>query len=431
MEPTLVVIGISYRTAALTVRERFWMDEAHKVEALEHLVRSEGVDEVMVVSTCNRTEFYIWTQNASDASSSVLRFLTRAYNLKLSDWSNFYRLVDEPALLQLFRVAASLDTHLFGEPDVAAIIEAAWHLAEQHGTVGRFLNTIVRHAIATARDLRSSVPDMRSVVTIQAATIAQCRDVFVDLQQRSVLVLGAGSMGQSMASAFKAVGVENVTIASRDPKDSEVVGKKLGVRAVSFAGKSEAMKQADILVAATSCPKVLVTRKELDEILADRQNRPMVVIDAGVPRNIEPSVRTLQSVCLFDLDDLCEDLEHSAANTAADMKAEDLVRSEVLRFRRKLERESVIPSVSALREKLDSICEEELLSIAEQLGPFTDDQEIAMRTYSGHLTQRLCSMVARHLTPTPGRRSEQLLEQAILRLFEIAPERSERNVHNG
>lgn len=419
VEPTLVVIGVSYRTAALAVRERFWMDEAHRIQALNHLSRSEGVDEVVVVSTCNRTEFLIWTQNASEAANSVLRFLTRTYDLKLSDWSNFYRLVDEPAITHMFRMAAGLDTHVLGDPGIAVMLRSARELAHNQHTLGRFLNTIIREALDTANKVHKEAPLGASLLSVEKAVLRQCRDVYADLPQRSVLVIGAGLFGQAVAATLKEAGIRDIAIASRSLQDAQVAAGAVGARAVLFDQRATDLSNVDVLVAATNCPKILITRNELEFALRNRQERPMVVIDACVPRNIEASVRSLAHVCLFDIDDLCENIAYKVEPNGDTARAEHLVKAAASSFRRNLLTHSVVPTISALRERLEEICDQELTSLVEQYGPMTEDQDQAMRAYASHLTQRVTAMVGRHLSGTSSRRNEQWLEEAIGKLFDL------------
>ena len=150
-----MVIGVNYRTAPVAVRERFWIAEGRRSEALLQLSGAEGIDEVAVLATCNRTEFILWTRDASNASGSVLNFLTREYGLKLSEWKHFYRKLDEQALEHIFRVASSLDSMVVGEPEIVAQVKSAWALAQQVGTTGRFLDAVFQKALTVGKRVRN------------------------------------------------------------------------------------------------------------------------------------------------------------------------------------------------------------------------------------------------------------------------------------
>ena len=146
MEPTLAIIGLNYRTSPVAVREQFWIAEPARYEALHRLLRSEGIEEVVVLATCNRTEFILWANDVPAAANSVLRFLTHDYQLKLCDWSHFYRLMDDVALTHLFQVAAGLDSVVLGEPEIAAQLREAWEQARKAGATGRFLDAAIQKA---------------------------------------------------------------------------------------------------------------------------------------------------------------------------------------------------------------------------------------------------------------------------------------------
>ena len=150
-----MVIGLNYRTALVAVRERFWMSETQQHEALLHLASAEGIDEVIVLATCNRTEFLLWASDPGLAANSVLRFLTSQYGLKLCEWKNFYRLLDEAALLHIFRVASSLDSMVLGEPHIIAQVKNAWAQAQKVDSSGRFLDAVIQKALTVSKRVRN------------------------------------------------------------------------------------------------------------------------------------------------------------------------------------------------------------------------------------------------------------------------------------
>src|SRR3954463_16462207 len=155
LESTLVVIGVNYRSAPVEVRERFWISESRRYEALVRLARSEAIEEVAVLATSNRTEFILWTRDASVAANSVLNFLTAEYGLRLCEWKHFYRLIGEPALLHIFKVASGLDSVLVGEPESLAQLKEAWGLAQKVGSSGRFLDSTFQKSVNVAERVRT------------------------------------------------------------------------------------------------------------------------------------------------------------------------------------------------------------------------------------------------------------------------------------
>lgn len=423
MEPTLVVIGISYKTAALAVRERFWMPVARQVEALRHLVRSEGIDEVAVISTCNRTEFYLWTGNPSDASNSVLRFLTHSYDLKLSDWSNFYRLVDDAAVSHVFRVTAGLDTRVFGEPDVIDAIVRAWRLAQRADTTGRFLDSILKRAVKCALRIQSELPDAPDVVPVSVAAVRQCKAAMEDLAGRSALVIGAGQMAEAVCLQLIDAGVKNIVLSSRTHEKAEDLAARIGAKAVPLDESAPELPKAGILVAATTAERAVISREQVETALGISK-KPMVILDVGVPRNVQSSVRTLPGVTLFDIDDLCENTQPSVEVRISTKQAEHAVRQESSGLLRALLSENVIPTIANLRQQLEQMAEQELTTVSDHMGPLTADQSELLRAYASHVTQRIAATVARNLNVVSGVASTDQLNRTVELLFDLKHERS-------
>src|SRR5579862_7044591 len=177
VEPTLAVIGLNFRTSPVAVRERFWISPTRRSEALLQLVRSEGIEEVIVLATCNRTEFIVWASDVPTAANSVLRFLTQQYALKLCDWSHFYRLMDDVALTHIFRVTSSLDSMVLGEPEITGQVKEAWALAQQAGTTGRFLDTVMQKALTVSKRVRTETAVGSSAVSVPYASVELSREV--------------------------------------------------------------------------------------------------------------------------------------------------------------------------------------------------------------------------------------------------------------
>ena len=418
MEPALVVIGVSYRTAPLAIRERFWMDAPHRLCALTQLIRSDAIDEAIVLSTSNRTEFYVWTGNASEAANSVLRFLTRACDLKLSDWSNFYRLVDDAAIAHVFRVGSGLDTLVACDPEVGVHLSAAWDQARQAGATGPFLDALVAKALAVAMRVRREAWLAATVVPSCFATVEVCRRKLGSLQSRSALIFGSGESAESAARSLVDVGA-SVTIASRTREHSQMLAERVGGLTVSYADRWQLAGEVDILVAATSAPHPIVTRADLELVMQRRAGRPMVVVDLAVPRNVENSVRELPGITLFDLDDLTAATHDVSPRTEWLAESERVIREEVSGFRNKLLAQASLPLVSALRDRLEQTCHDELEKLGEDIGPFTEDQRLLLDTLSSHVAHRLAASLGRQLKELPGHTQQIALADVIEHLFQL------------
>jgi len=413
-------VGLNFKTSPVAVRERFWMSELRRYEALHQLVRAEGIDEIIVLATCNRTEFILWASDASAAADSILRFLTQEYGLKMSDWSHFYRLLDDVALNHVFRVASSLDSMVLGEPEIVGQFKNAWAQAQEAGTTGRFLDAVMQKALTVSKRVRNETAIGNSAVSIPYTTVELSKQVLGELYDKSVVLMGAGKMSELAARYLMNNGASKICVINRTMPKAQEFSEKVGGIAVALDERAPFLDQADIIVSSTSCPHYVIERADAERIQAARGNRPIVMIDIAVPRDIDPAVRSVAGVHLFDMDDLEKVVKHNEGEReAAALEAEKILAGEVLGFRRKLMAERVVPTIVALRNRLDELCRQELDSLRHELGPFTEDQDQAMSALTAHITQRIAGSLARELKELPERSEQDMLTLAVQRLFHL------------
>lgn len=420
MEPTLAVIGVNFRTSPVAVRERFWISESRRYDALRQLVRSEGIEEVIVLVTCNRTEFILWASDVPTAANSVLRFLTQEYQLRLCEWSHFYRLMDNVALTHIFRVTSSLDSMVLGEPEITGQVKQAWAQAQEAGTTGRSLDSVMQKALTVSQRTGTETAIGSSAVSIPYATAELSRKVLGELKGCKVLLIGAGKMSNRAAHYLMKAGANQVKVMSRTLDRAKEMAKQLGATAVSFEDRAQHFKTADIIVSSTACPHYVISRQEAEEIARQRHHQPMVMVDIAVPRDIDPAGREVGGIHLFDMDDLERVVQRNAVGRqAAAEAAESIVQEEVQGFRRKLMAERVVPTIVALRQRLDELCRQELEVLRKEFGPFTEDKDQALTTLTNHITQRIAGSLARELKELPERNEQDVMTAAVSRLFQL------------
>ena len=420
MEPTLAVIGLNFRTSPVAIRERFWIAEPRRYEALHQLVRSEGIEEVIVLATCNRTEFIVWANDVPAAANSVLRFLTHEYQLKLCDWSHFYRLMDDVALTHIFQVAAGLDSMVLGEPEIAAQLRKAWQQARTAGTTGRFLDVVVQKSLAVSARVRTETAVADSTLTVPYAAVELSIGVLGDLSGSEVLLIGAGKMSELAAKSLRSAGATRLKVMNRTQENADELAFKLDAKAVSCDDRLTHLKSADIVVCSTSCPHSVISLEDARSIARARQHKPVVMIDIAVPRDIDPRVGEVDGIHLFDMDDLERVVKKGARSrrSAAD-EANKIVAEEVLGFRRRLMAERVIPTIVALRQRLEELCQQEVEFLRREFGPFTEEQDQVLNTLAVHITQRIAGSLARELRELPDRTGQDMLTMAVHRLFHL------------
>ena len=420
MEPSLAVIGLNFRTSPVAVRERFWISPARRGEALVQLVRSEGIEEVIVLATCNRTEFIVWASDVPTAANSILRFLTQEFQLKLCDWSHFYRLMDDLALTHIFRVTSGLDSMVLGEPEITGQVKEAWAQAQQAGTTGRFLDAVMQKALTVSKRVRTETAVGSSAVSVPYASVQLSREVLGDLAGRELLLIGAGKMSERAAHYLMKAGANRVKVLNRTASRGEELAAQLGATSVSFEDRLQHLSTADIVVSSTACPHFILTKQEAAEIARARGHKPVVMIDIAVPRDIDPEARHIDGIHLFDMDDLEAVVKrNSAGRQAAAEAAEKIVQAEVQGFGGKLLAERVVPTIVALRRRLDELCRQELETLRKEFGPFTEDQDEALATLTAHITKRIAGSLARELKELPEREEQDVLTAAVGRLFHL------------
>jgi|HubBroStandDraft_4_1064222.scaffolds.fasta_scaffold56813_2 glutamyl-tRNA reductase len=443
MEPTLMVVGLNYRTAPVEVRERFWISEDRRYQALAQLSRAEGIEEVVVLATCNRTEFLLWVNDVTLAANSVMRLLSSEYGLELCEWKHFYRLLDDAALLHIFRVASSLDSMVVGEPQVIAQVKQAWQQAKKVGATDRFLDTVMQKALTVSKRVRTETAIGNAAVSIPYAAVELTRQILGSLENKKVLLLGAGKMSELSARGLLNHGASSVKVINRTLEHAAELAAKLGGVAIPFEERWQHMAEADIIITSTSCPHTILSRKEAETLMQERnvrarqtqesKDRPLVIVDIAMPRDIDSAVREVKGIFLYNLDDLENVVDHNAGEReAAAADAQKILEAEALGFRRKLMAERVVPTIIALRQRLDEICRQELDSFREENGPFPKDQDEMLNAVMSNMTKRIAGSLARELKELPEKVEQEQMTSAVQRLFHLqtpetalpAPDRS-------
>jgi len=417
-----MVIGLNHRTAPLAMRERFWISENRRYEVLRQLASAEGIEEVVVLSTCCRTEFLLWANEPTLAANSLLQFLAADHGLKLTEWEHFYRRLDEAAVNHIFRVTSGLDSLVLGEPQIVAQVKGAWEQARTVGASGRFLNTLLEKALTVSKQVRTETAIGKLAVSIPTAALELCRQIFGSLEGRRVLLLGTGKMSELSARQMVEAGAGSVVVIDQQPARATELAEQLGGTAASLADRWKCMLRADIVISATGCPHVVLTREEAERIATERNRVALVIMDIGMPRDVDPEVRRVDGILLYDLEGLERAVKnHAAERMAAAADGEKIVAAEAQAFRGKLQAESVVPTIVALRHRLDEICRQELESFIEERGPFTREQDQSLHAITAQIIRKIASSLARELKELPVKEEQEQMTAAVARLFHLEP----------
>ena len=415
-----MVIGLNHRTAPLAMRERFWLPEKRRYEVLQRLKSAEGIEEVVVLCTRCRSEYLIWASEPTLAANSLLQFLSSEYGLKLTEWQHFYRLLDEAALTHIFRVTAGLDSLFLGEPQVVPQVEAAWQHARTVGAAGPFLNAILEKSLEVSGRVRTETAIGRLCTSVPSAALELSRQTYGTLSGRRLLLLGTDEMCELSVRYMIGRGAASVVVIDQSPARAREMAEKLGGTAATIADRWKCMLNADIVISSTGCPHVVLTGEEAERIAQERNRVALVIIDIGMPRDVDPAVRRVDGIMLYDLEGL-ERAVHDDTDerNAASADAEKIVAAEARTFHRQLQGSGTVPTCVALRGRLEEICKQELESFIEERGPFTREQDQSLHAVTSQVIQKIASFLARELKQLPERAEQEKMTAVVNRLFHL------------
>jgi glutamyl-tRNA reductase len=425
VEPTLVVIGVNSLTAAVDVRERFWVSEARRSQALKHLAKAEGIEEVAILTTCDRIEFFVWADEPALAANSVLRFLSSEYGLQLCEWKHFYRILDEAALLHTFRVAAGLDSAAVGESQVQSKLQEAWTLSQKSLASGRCLDALFRKASDVARRVRHETSLGHAGAQLPQAVCEIIKHHFGSLSAAKIMILGAGRMAERNLRYLVKHEATNIRVLNRTFEHAIALADKVAGTAVPFEDRMREMEDADVVISSTSSSSLLLTREEAARLATQRKGRRLCFIDLAIPRNADPAIREINGMLLYDLDDLEKTAQHHPAVEEEVLKAESIVNEEAREFRCKLQAEHMVPTIVALREPLSRICVLELELFRRECGPFPKDQEDLLVLLSSRIAQRIAGALAQEFRELPEKVQRENIAQAVKCLLDLKASEAE------
>ena len=423
LEATLMVIGINFRTAPVGIRERFWIAPAKRPEILGYLADAEGVEEALVLATCKRTEFLLWANDATLAANSVLRLLSSEYGLQLCEWEHFYRLIGEDALVHVFRVASGLDSMITGDPEAAVHLKHAWEEAQQQSSAGRFLDSVLQKAFTVSERLRQEAGIEQPGISVASVAVEAAAEIFESLEQRKIVLIGAGRMGELVASFLVNHGATSLRILDRVFEHALALAQKVGGTAVPCEDLLEEVTTSELVVTCAAVSAPLIDEQQVQHIVRQRKGQLLCIIDLGLPRNVAAGVRDGDGVFLYDLDDIRKTTAPQGEGNSVIEAADNTIVAEAKELQRKFSREHSIPMILSLRERLDHLCRVELDAFRRERGPFPREQDRLLAELTSHLTQSLATAFVRHLKEVHDKSTQQHMAEAVEQLLHLESEK--------
>jgi glutamyl-tRNA reductase len=320
----LVVIGLSHRSSPITVRERFAFADA-RIPATLQLLRDEGIaEEAVILSTCNRVEIYAVTSlELTTAFMELKDFLITCHDYRDPLTDEIYALGEPQSVQHLFKVACGLDSMVLGETEILGQLKKAYDVALQHQHTGGRLNKAFQRAFNVAKQVRTETSIQRGSISVASVAVELAEKIFEKLNNHHVMVIGAGDTSEKTARALLSRGAKSLVVANRSIERAEALVKDLGGRAVQFDDWAKEFETIDIAISSTASPTPILTRAKLEPLMKVRKNRPLLLIDIAVPRDIDPEVNLIPNVYLYNVDDL-----QGIANSYLDQRREEAVRCE-------------------------------------------------------------------------------------------------------
>jgi len=383
----LALAGVSHHTASVELRERVAIDPASASALARELVeRSDGRNEAVVLSTCNRTELYVASsaQDVGEAADRALLDLAAADAEALAPVA--YRLADESAALHLFRVAAGLDSLVPGEGEILGQVRGAY----ESGSPGPLLDRTFRMALHAGRRARLETAIGESPASVPAAAAALAQQVFEGLEGRRVVLVGAGRTSELTARNLRSRGATVAAVVNRTVERAERLAGSLGAAAFSLDDAAQALADADVVVSSTSAPGFVLTVDALAPALRARRGRPVLFVDLAVPRDVDPSLATLDGCFVYDVDDLEAVVSTSLEGRRAEaVHAERIVAAEAERFRAWQASLAVVPAIASLRALAEEIRSSELARVESRLGRLAESDRAVVDTVTAQIVNKL------------------------------------------
>jgi glutamyl-tRNA reductase len=414
---SLVCVGLSYKTAPVSVREQAVLSVQQQSTLLGEVASGHvpGVEDLVILSTCNRTELY----SVGASHAALFDLLRQQSTLAENDLrAAAYCLTDQACVRHVLRVAASLDSQIIGEPQILGQLTQAYRCAR----TGILLSELMRRAIHTGKRVRSETELGQGALSISAIVARHANRIAGSLAEISALIIGAGEVAQSTAASLARRGIGKLVIASRTLEHAQAAAKRFGATAVPYAQVGQALIDADILITASAAPHTLLYVADVAGGLSMRQGRPLLIFDIAMPRNVAPGVRALPGVQLFNLDDLQAEAElHRAERESAIPQAEVIIEEEVQNFLRWQASREAVPIIRQLRDDAQRVRQTELARLTRRMPALTERERHLLDIFSERLINKLLHSPTVRLKARSSDGQGELYASILNDLFNLTP----------
>jgi glutamyl-tRNA reductase len=423
------LIGVNHKSAPLEVRERLAIPESRLPDTCRDLIAYAGIEEGMVISTCNRVEIIAHTTNGH---ADLRGFLHHHFHLSADELdSHLYEFREKDAVRHLFRVASSLDSMVVGEAQILGQVKEAYATARAVGAVRGQLDQLFSRAFAVAKRVRSETAVGSSSVSIASVAVELAKKIFGTLEGKTVFIVGAGKMSELAARHLMAHGCASIFVSNRTYERAVGLAQKFNGQAIKFDDLYSSCDRADIVITSTGSPHAIFRREHGEQFLSRRKNKPMFFIDIAVPRDVAPDMAKLDGIFTYDIDDLQQAVTSHVADRRKEAElAEAIITAEVdkfeVRFEARLHTLDVVPTIVSLQDHLETIRQAEIDRVRGRMGTLTPDQEIALEALTRGIINKVMHTPITTLKTAAKESEATTVVDVVRRLFNLHDKEKER-----
>jgi glutamyl-tRNA reductase len=416
----ILLLGINHKTASVEVRECIAFAEDETKSALHSLLGKSFIKEALLFSTCNRVEILLVTDNKTRAVEETKAFIAEFNKIPLEQFEDaLYLHEGDDAVRHVFRVASSLDSMVVGEPQILGQVKEAYRTATDEKASGVILNRLLHRTFFVAKRIRTETGIGDRAVSISYAAVELARKIFGELADKTVMLIGAGEMAELAVEHLIRYNANKVWVANRTFETGVELAKQFNGQAIRFEEILESLKTVDIIISSTGSPDYVIQSDQVKGLLRKRRNRPLFFIDIAVPRDIDPELNRLNNTYVYDIDDLKGVIDENVEDRQKEaIKGERIVDEAVIRFREWYESLDVVPTIVALRNKMESIAAAELKKTL-QSSMISEQDAAALQKMAGSLINKILHDPTRFLKRNGMHEDKSFYIDTVRKLFKL------------
>ncbi|MFE8703419.1 glutamyl-tRNA reductase [Cytobacillus sp. FJAT-54145] len=417
----ILVVGLNYKTAPVEIRERLTFNPSQLGDAMKTLKSKKSILENVILSTCNRTEIYAVVDQLHTGRYYIKEFLSEWFNIEQSEFSPFLFIYEQDGAMEhLFNVSCGLNSMVLGETQILGQVRSSFLLAQEENTIGTVFNQLFKQSITLAKRAHSETDIGANAVSVSYAAVELAKKIFGSLDKKHVLILGAGKMGELAIQNLHGNGASKVTVINRTFEKAQDLASRFAGEAKSLQELQCALVDADILISSTGAKGFVVTKEMMVYVEKMRKGKPLFMVDIAVPRDLDPKIGELESVFLYDIDDLEGIVEANLQERKkAAAKISIMIEGEIVEFKQWLNMLGVVPVISALREKALAIQAETMISIERKLPNLSErDKKVLNKHTKSIINQMLKDPILQAKEMAAKKDADQALD-LFMKIFNI------------